>query len=172
VDRSLIASVLLLFSLCVQPVFGAPPLQTTVCAVMEKPSAFSGKLVQVQGTITAGFENFSLSEGTCGAIWVDLPDDQYVHPRPKFKLLRDAKFVEFERLIKAKSSAKVVLVGRLDGVGRIEEKTYARNQKHEDGTNSGVVGSTSTGFGHMGQYRARLVLKQLLAVGPTASSQP
>jgi len=171
VDGSLSASVVLLWALQSVPAIGAPPVEATVCATMQKPSAFNGKLVQVKGTVKSGFENFSLSEGDCGPVWVDLADDKYVSPPPKFKLLRDDNFAEFERLIKANSTAKVTLIGRLDGVDEVKTKTYVRDQqKHRGGTVSAVVGSGSTGFGHLGQYKARLVVKQVLTVGPAPAS--
>jgi hypothetical protein len=148
------------------PLVGAPPVKTTVCAILQKPSTFSGKIVQVEGTMLSDFENFTLTDSDCGSIWVDLPDDQSVRPSPNFKLVRNTHFTDFERLIKAKSAAKVGLIGRLDGVDVVKEQTYVRDrQKHEDGTLSAVVGRSSTGFGHMGQYKARLVLKRVLTVG-------
>jgi hypothetical protein len=147
---------------------GAPPVEATVCAMLQKPSAFNGKLVHVKGTVKSGFENFSLSEGGCGAIWVDFADDPYVSPRPKFKLVRDAKFGEFERLVKTSSSAEVTLLGRLDGVDEVKTTTHVTHQpKHKNGSVSAIVGQGETGFGHMGQYNARLVLKQVLSVSPT-----
>jgi hypothetical protein len=172
-NQSLSASLLLLLVLWPLRLIGAPPVVETVCAILKKPSAFSGKIVQVKGKVKGGFENFSLGEGGCGAIWVDLADDKYVSPPPKFKLLRDANFAEFERLIKANSAAEVTVIGRLDGVDEVEAKTFVTDRrKHQDGTVSAVVGSGSTGFGHMGQYKARLVLKQVLTVASARSSQP
>lgn len=121
VNPSLSVSAVLLLVLWAVPLTGAPPVQATVCAILQKPSAFNGKLVQVKGTVKRGFENFSLAGGGCGAIWVDFADDRYVNPRPKFKLVRDANFVEFERLVKASSAAEVILLGRLDGVDAVKD---------------------------------------------------
>lgn len=165
VNPSLSVSAVLLLVLWAVPLTGAPPVQATVCAILQKPSAFNGKLVQVKGTVKRGFENFSLAGGGCGAIWVDFADDRYVNPRPKFKLVRDANFVEFERLVKASSAAEVILLGRLDGVDAVKTTTHVSDRrKHKDGTVSAVVGWGSAGFGHMGEYKARLVLKQVLTV--------
>jgi hypothetical protein len=149
------------------PLTGAPPVQTTACAIVQQPSAFNGKLVQIKGVVNSGFENFSLAEGGCGPIWVDFADDRYVSPGPKFKLVRDANLVEFEHLIKASSSADVTLVGRLDGVDEVKTTRHVSSRRvHKDGTVSAVVGWRSSGFGHMGQYKARLVVKQVLTVRP------
>jgi hypothetical protein len=169
VDWLLSPSVVALLVLWSVPLVGAPPaVEATTCAILQKPSAFNGKLVHVKGTVKSGFENFSLSEGGCGAIWVDFADDRYVSPRPNFKLVRDAQFGEFERLIKASSTADVTLLGRLDGVDEVRTTTHVTHQREEkDGTSSAVVGHGSTGFGHMGQYKARLVVRQVLTVGPT-----
>ena len=156
------------------PLVGAPPVQTTVCEILQKPSAFNGRIVQVKGTVTVGFETFSLYDGSCVSIWIDYAGNPNITPAVHFKLVRDANFAEFERrLAKGNTSLKVTLIGRLDGVDEIREKTTIRErQTGSDGTLSGVVNRTSTGFGHMGQYKARLVLKQVLAVGPTGPSQP
>lgn len=167
-DRSLSASALVLLVLWSVPLVGAPPIEATVCGILQKPSAFNGKLVHVKGTLKSGFENLSLSEGGCGAIWVDFADDPNVSPRPKFKLVRDAKFDEFERLVNASSSAEVTLLGRLDGVDEVKTRTHVTHQQEgKDGTVSAIVGQESTGFGHMGQYTGRLVLAQVFTVGPT-----
>jgi len=154
---------------------GAPAAQQVdaVCTILKKPSAFSGKIVQIKGTVKVGFEDFSLSEGGCGRIWIDYADDKDISPHPKFKLVRDVNFSEFERLIRASSMAEVTLIGRLDGVDAIFAKTYVSNQrKHRDGTSSADVRLGSNGFGHMGQFKARLVLKQVLTVASTQNSQP
>jgi len=107
--------------------------------------------------IKSGFESFVLSDEDCAeAIWVDDADDENVQPRPKFKVLRDARFAEFERVIRENYRARVVIVGRFDGVDAVQEWTESRKIK-----GGAVVGFHSNGFGHMGKYRARIVLKQV-----------
>ena len=65
-----------------------------------------------------------------------------------------------------------MLIGRLDGVDEVSQWTDVRDrQKHKDGTVSAVISSGSSGFGHMGQYRARLVVEQVLDVKPTSIPQ-
>ena len=116
------------------------------------------------------FEFFGLSDEVCCAIWIDLAGDPYVFPRPRFKLSQDANFAEFERLIRKDQSAAVTLIGRLDGVDEIKSWTYVRSRrKNKDGSVSVVVGSRSSGFGQMGTYKARLVVKQVLAVAPSSA---
>jgi hypothetical protein len=135
----------------------AEPRDVPVCELLNKASAFSGKLVRVQGTFKARFEYFALSdEGCAEAIWVDYADDVNVQPRPTFKLVRDEKFAEFERLIQTNHSVRAVVVGRFDGVDAVRRWTESRNSK--DGA---VVSFHSDGFGHMGEYRSRVVLKQV-----------
>ena len=171
-DRVLSALLAVLLVLWSVPVVGAPPVEATVCEISQKPSQFNGKLVHVNGTVRFGFENFSLFEGDggCGATWVDLADDPHVNPKPEFELIRDAAFSEFERQVKAHSMAEVSILGRLDGVDQVTTTTHVRNRReHKDGTVSAVVAQESTGFGHLGQYKARVVLKQVLAVRPTPS---
>jgi hypothetical protein len=47
-----------------------PPIRTTVCELMKEPAKFNGKIVQVRGHITSGFEkSFLFDEGCDGRIW-------------------------------------------------------------------------------------------------------
>ena len=66
VDRMLSALLAVLLVLWSVSVFGAPPVEATVCEILQKPSQFNGKLVHVKGTVRSGFENFSLFEGDGG----------------------------------------------------------------------------------------------------------
>jgi hypothetical protein len=147
------------------------PIATSVCEVLRKPSAFNGKVVRLSGTVTVAFEYFGLSQGTCRAIWLDFPDVEPVQPKPSFHLLRDENFAQFEKLLATKKTADVVLLGRLDGVDEIQKgTTVQRQEKHDDGGESAVVSFYSNGFGHLGQYKARLVLERVLTVESSPAS--
>jgi hypothetical protein len=141
------------------------PIATSVCEVLRTPSAFNGKIVRLSGTVTVAFEYLALSQDTCRAIWLDLPDVNSVQPKPSFHLLRDENFARFEKLLATKKTADVVLLGRLDGVDEIQKGTTVQRQgKLDDGSGSAVVSFTSNGFGHLGQYKTRLVLERVLSV--------
>jgi hypothetical protein len=141
------------------------PIVATVCDVLSKPSAFNGKMVRLSGTVDISFEYLALSQGTCRAIWLDLPGVDPVHPDPSFQMLRDDNLAQFMKLLATRKTADVVLLGRLDGVDEIQQgQTVREERKHKDGSESAVVGFHSNGFGHMGQYKARLVLQRVVAV--------
>jgi hypothetical protein len=71
---------ILLPALCLL-VFGcglhAQAVDTTVCAVIKNPTSFDGKIVRIKATAAAGFDEFILKDGDCGAqvngIWLDYP---------------------------------------------------------------------------------------------------
>jgi hypothetical protein len=172
VKASFTTMMLFVFSIPLVAQIFPEPVATNVCDVLRKPSAFNGKIVQLSGTVTVGFEYLALSQGACRAIWLDLPDVDPVRPKPSFHLLRDENLVAFEKLLATKKTADVVLLGRLDGVDEIQQGSTVREpQEQKDGSESAVVSFHSNGFGHMGQYKARLVLERVLAVdSPPAST--
>jgi hypothetical protein len=53
----------------------------------------------------------------------------------------------------------VTLIGRIDGVDEVKHWTESRRVK-----GGAVVGFRSNGFGHMGEYKARLVIIRVRAV--------
>lgn len=71
---------ILLPALCLL-IFGyglhAQVVDTTVCAVIKNPTSFDGKIVRIKATAAAGFDEFILKDGDCGApvngIWLDYP---------------------------------------------------------------------------------------------------
>ncbi len=56
----------------------AQTVDTTVCAVLKNPTAFNGKMVRIQGTVVAGFDQFTVNDGNCGlavnGIWITYPE--------------------------------------------------------------------------------------------------
>jgi hypothetical protein len=146
----------------------SPPLDATSCEILQRPSSFNGKVVRLKGVVNAGFEYLGLSDAGCGGIWIDYADERGVVPRPNFTLVRNGKFTEFERLLSANKSATATLIGRLDGVDEVKQWTHVRHKRTaKDGTVSAVISSGSNGFGHMGQYKARIVLEEVVEVRAT-----
>jgi hypothetical protein len=141
-------------------------LNVSVCDILKKPSAFNGKVVRHSGFAHSEFEYLGLSDGECRAVWIDYADDKRVRPKPSFQMVRDTKFAEFEYLILANKAAAVLLIGRLDAVDEIRQRSDVR----KTGSKSGVVSFHTNGFGHMGQYKARLVLQRVVDVA--SSSRP
>jgi hypothetical protein len=51
------------------------PVITSVCEILENPSAFNNKLVEVRGYVSVGFEDSTLHSESCsGEIWFALAD--------------------------------------------------------------------------------------------------
>jgi hypothetical protein len=58
----------------------APAVDTTVCDVVKKPTAFDGKIVRIKGTVVSGLDEFVIKDSTdpnCGypvnVIWLSYP---------------------------------------------------------------------------------------------------
>jgi hypothetical protein len=104
------------------------PIETTVCAITENPSAFNNKLVRVHGDVSGNFEYSELGEAGCSdSIWFayengGAPPGLVAHvnggaepgaqdsegrrilPVP-VKLVQDSNFNRFQRLMKARVRA-------------------------------------------------------------------
>ena len=144
---------------------------TSVCEIMRKPSDFSGKLVRVQGTLELRFEYYGIADSGCGPIWVDNPDQKGISPRPNFKMTKNEYLKKLDRLISMNGAASVTVVGRLDGMDEVGRETVVSDPKTlDDGSTSGAVSFRSNGFGHLGQYKARLVLKTVEEVNQIPTS--
>jgi hypothetical protein len=144
-------------------VFALPEhvVDVSVCAVLKRPSAFNGKMIRLTGVASEGFEYYGLSEKDCGAIWLDTPDEPFA-PQTDFPFIWDNRAEELDNLMSKKQLALVTLVGRLDGVDEIEKRTSVRRQQTEkDGSQSAIVSFGSNGFGHMGEYKARLIIHRV-----------
>lgn len=52
-------------------------IETTVCRILEHPSAFNNRMVRVSGHASASFEYSGLTgDGCFGAIWLEYPNDE------------------------------------------------------------------------------------------------
>jgi hypothetical protein len=133
---------------------------TSVCEIVKKPLALNWRLVRLKGKLKSRFEYLAISDSGCGPIWVDYPDQAGIAPKPKFKLTKNDYLTKMDWLISIDGTASVTLVGRLDGVDEAKHETVVTDQKAlKDGSASSVVHFRANGFGHLGQFKARLVLK-------------
>jgi hypothetical protein len=185
------------------------PIETTVCAIAENPSAFNNKLVRIRGHVSGNFEYSMLGGDGCSAsIWFaygadDSPPGLVAHvpggaslgaedfkgkrilPVP-VKLVRNARFNRFERLMEArvKADAKseksqpdnpifhrvtATFIGRIDGVSPEIHAFHLRR--------SSTDGADFLGFGQMGLFDAQLVVRSVednavLDAEPPSSGSP
>jgi hypothetical protein len=108
------------------------PIETTVCKIMENPSAFNNKLVRVRGYVSVSFEYSMLNaEGCTEVLWFAIADGSGppglvatvngsgspggktskgapVKPIP-VKLVRDANYEKFEHYMMVKAEEKPCL---------------------------------------------------------------
>jgi hypothetical protein len=141
------------------------PFKTAVCSMLKNPAAFNGKIVELRGVIVRNYE-FAIikAESGCGG-GIDFVYPTQLDPEDKpagFSLKEDAEYDRFEQGLAAARKADpsesllrpdylndvtATFVGRLDGC-----PGYDRH------------GSYKCGFGHLAQFPARLVIKQIKAV--------
>jgi len=175
--RSVVRTAAAILLLCLSvPALGqsaGAPVRTTVCEILKQPSLINGKIVRVSGTIMSGFEFLTLADEGCGPIWIDVAGDPNIQPIPDFRVKRDAKLAQLERMAWARSSERVTLIGRLDGVDSVTTTENLRNYQNDGkGKASAVVELHTDGFGHMGAYRARLVLRRVAHISALPATSP
>ncbi|HEX4031982.1 MAG TPA: hypothetical protein VHX20_16575 [Terracidiphilus sp.] len=167
----------------------AQVVDTTVCAVIKNPTSFDGKMIRIKATAAAGFDQFILKDGDCGApvngIWLDYPQGtkgkagpaavveiepahnftgKYAAPtRAAVTLEKDKNFKQFDSWLAQQHS---VAFGICLGCSRYEVTgTFVgRLDGVSDATLKRDAKGKVTGFGgfgNMNAYAARLVLQSV-----------
>lgn len=166
------------------------PIDTTVCNVVDHPSAFNNKMVRIHGYFFGNFEYSDLgADGCSDAMWFVYGNGEgppglvaYVNggARPgaedvdgklilpiAVKLVQDASFRRFEKLVKAGAKADALsenenpdaivfhrvsatFIGRIDGVS---DDVHAFHLKRHPTDRADFLG-----FGQMGLFDAQFVL--------------
>lgn len=74
---------ILVFASLAASVLHAQAVDAKVCDVLKNPASFNGKTVRIQGTVTASYDQFVISDGDCGlpvnGIWLDYPQGTKAH---------------------------------------------------------------------------------------------
>jgi hypothetical protein len=157
---------------CAHPVESSVPQKVELCDILQNPSAYNDKLIEVSGNVTRGFESFTLSNGCdikSAHVWLEVGDkvgSQVMYccgvtvdaARPNSlvvddiatTLVQDAKFQEFQKRTLVKTGyghARATLIGRFFSG---KKRTYPG-------------GTYWVGYGHMGFF-SLLVIQQVVAV--------
>jgi hypothetical protein len=161
------------------------PMDTTVCAIVEKPAAFDNTMVRIKGHVNNGMEYSLLyGDGCDDPIWfaygpnATVPDMNYVIlrvpgsrdaqgnkvPPIPVKLVRDSNFDRFEALMNArseKSEGDWFFSEWVTGtfVGRVDAVSAETHASHENGKR--ITGADNAGFGHMGLFDAEFVMQSV-----------
>jgi hypothetical protein len=164
-----------------------------VCDVLKNPESFNGKMVRIKGTVTAGFDEFVVTDSACGkavnSIWLAYPAGTrakagpvaYLHVqlsrnnqassndtnRNAVTLDKNKDFKQFDSLLSTPAK------GRGNCLGCPRYIVTATLIGRLDGTDkTGLVRDGSgqaigvSGFGNMNQYTARLVLQSVSDITP------
>ena len=149
--------------------YAQEPSKVTFCELQKDPAAYDKKLIEISGTVSRGFENFTLYSLDCGvhyAVWLEYGgvvnsgtvyccgvDASRGRSEPltvagiQTELVEDDKFREFDRLVQRtpSSTARATLVGRF----------FAGEKR----------GEMWSGYGHLGCC-SLLVIQQVRSVVP------
>jgi hypothetical protein len=146
----------------------AEPIETTVCKLVQDPTAFSGKIVRIRAQVSTGFE-VAVILAECdhrgAAIALYYPDLVRDSDRPDFSLLKDENFKQFEQVLSRFAwgpqigpSSKLpegrvfaTLVGRFDGPDKLTVT---------DSSGKTVV-RRGYGFTPSALYQTRLILRSV-----------
>jgi hypothetical protein len=166
-----------------------PPVETTVCAVLENPAAFNNKLVRIHAYFLGNMENSTLQDEKCQreVLWFGFPGGggtplvatyvptgvvlgsedaagRRILPIP-VSLVRDSKFDRFEKLVLLNPEPHVPLDGEhvqhvfATFVGRIDAVSP---EVHQFLKQQPIGRGWALGFGHLGGYEAELILQSVV----------
>jgi hypothetical protein len=177
------------FSCCLH----AQAVDTTVCAILQNPQSFNGKIVRIKGTVAAGFDQFVVRGVGCGQqvndIWLSYPEGikakagpvtiVQLQPARNFagtvaavertpvQLDKNNKdFKQFDSLLSTPFKGD----GACPGCGRYT--VTATLVGRLDGVAAGLLRDKAgkiveiSGFGNLNAYSARLVLQSISDVTP------
>jgi len=107
-----------------------PPLKVTLCDLYKEPQRFSGKMVQVRGSITGHKEpelqDFS-GQASCSGyftILLVLPAD--VNPAPGFRLEVNSSFQKYQQALHESARIEATMEGRFDSVLDMRDEKLVR----------------------------------------------
>lgn len=182
--------VLVLF-FCAYPL-SAQVVDANACDILANPQSFDGKIVRIQGTVLAGFEDFLIKPAGCdpskGTIWLDYPEGTKAKAGPAaliqfqlaqnngasapapsraaVKLEKNKDFKQFDSLLSTPAHTNGVCMGcvRYMVVAFLVGRLDAGGTGIVRNKDGKVVGVD--GFGNLNSYNARLVLQSVSNVSP------
>jgi hypothetical protein len=136
------------------------PIRTTVSQLAGSPETFAGKIVSVRSQVIFGRGPFILTEGDHRVELVQ-PGNSGVEPKPRFKFVEDANWKKLQDLLYPSPNMKpqqvfATVEGRFDTVCALRKGKRVR---------------VKDGFGHMGLYDYRIVLRSIEPVEVVAVEQ-
>ena len=164
-NRTLFACLFLAFALLEPiPTAAQEPVSATVCAVMNDPSRFAGRVVKLRATVHGGFELSTIVDGSqpsCEGPWFDLApkkesssdaDESDAKSQRQVFLIEDKNMKLFDEALDAvvyPRDNKSVFIG---GNPRRYVVTATMTGRVDD------AGEEEPGFGHLNGWRVRFVL--------------
>ncbi len=172
----------------------AQVVDTTVCAVLKNPKSFDGKIVRIKGTVAAGFDQFIVKDGECGAmvdgIWISYPQGTkaksgpiafvQVQPAKNFAgafkpvtrtpvtLEKNKDFKQFDSLLsQAHNRGAGMCLGctRYEVTATLVGRLDGVADANLERANDGKIIGFG-GFGNLNSYPARLVLQSVSEITP------
>lgn len=164
----------------------AQVVDASVCDLLANPQSFDGKMVRIEGTVVAGFEDFAIKAPGCNqaAIWLVYPEGTKAKAgpvaavqlqlaqnnpasvanlnRPGVKLEKNKDFRQFDSLLSTPYRSGGMCLGCVRYtvtatlVGRLDGTKDTGVIRDKAGKFAGV-----SGFGNLNRYGARLVLQSV-----------
>ena len=166
----------------------AQSVDATVCEILANPKSFDGKIVKLNGTVSAGFDEFAIKDTTCNqpvnAIWLAYPAGAKAKAGPAalvqlqlarnssapvvsdsrsaVKLDKNKDFKQFDLLLSTPYKTGGMCLGCIRYT--VTATLIGRLDGVQD---AGLVRDSArkfvsaNGFGNLNQYRARLVLQSV-----------
>ena len=147
--------------------FAQQPVLTTVCAVMNDPSAFAGRIVKLRATVQSGFESSTIidaNQPSCEGPWFQIApkndsssqnDGSTEQGSRSVFLVEDENMKRFDEALDAvvyPRDNKIIFVG---GKPRRYAVTATMTGRVDD------EGEEGSGFGHLNGWRVRFVLSSV-----------
>jgi len=141
---------------------------------MGSSHSHANQVVEVDGIVYHGLEEFTLGGAGCEGVWSGLriwlsyADEEVVRQdktlgRLGLRFKRDSRSKKLDRLLRSRTCAGPRVRVRLRGYLQYRQETV------EPGPNAEVK---TTGFGHMGMYTYRLVIESVESVQPLPCKEP
>ena len=148
------------------------PVRASVCGVLRHPERYDGRIVQIRGNVSMGFESFILTDyadpSCSGTIWLEYADEIGAAPngRAALKVLRNAELRHFEHVTGVEGSRATSCSNGHESKGHDVVATLIGRVDHETrqcGKSGGKRGSLC-GYGHMGQWKTQLEIQSVFDI--------
>jgi len=141
----------------------ANPLRVAYCELAKNPNSYDHQLVETDGIYTEGAEIMSFYNLSCAksemSSWVDHSEDIRKSSSPE-------SLQKMDDFLNTDGRAHIIAVLKFDG-----PKPVSIHAGTSDGL-ANVMRGTNSRYGHMNQFRTRVLLTKIISAEPVPASTP